>query len=976
MITNDSVPRNGAIVNQENGGNNFECELCDRTFTTKIGLSQHIRLTHPVEYNARINVERVKPRWGEEEMDRMASEEARAIREGGVRFMNQHLHAIFPERTLGSIKSRRKSDEYKARVQRLSNSEQAEDIAIVEGIIIDGQHEAQDIDQVSNLMQGVEGEIQFESQNEIQPTIVEPILDGNTQSIGAVDEIQIDLYKVALKNQVSVCIRGLVGNTLSSTQRLIAIANKILNNEPLENNALYKWLKSVFRHARLPKSISIRQRNNSDDVLRGSRNSIRRQEYAIIQKLYKRDFRSSVKRVLQDGADDTTLPPKDEVIAFWRRIFNVTTLENDELNDIDEDFAYEENALLQGVWSPITEDDVRQSELDLDSAAGPDGVTVANWRGICVKVRSLFFNLILLQGSLDAQLKRARTILIPKSSGNVGAGDMRPLSITSVSVRQLHKMFAKRFKHACSFNPSQRAFIDCDGTLENISIVTSLLSDARMSRKEVHVATLDMRKAFDSVSHKAIIDTIKALKCPKPFVEYIRLLYTDSKTTLQYDSSNTILDVKQGVLQGDPISPLLFNAVLDRALAKIPGDIGYKLNGVKINCVAYADDIILVASTRGGLQKSIDMVLEELSLFGLRINAEKSSTLSLMPSGREKKVKVIDFSMFQVDGVLLKATGVIETWKYLGIHFTGSRISEKSFDLSSDLEKISKAPLKPFQRLRMLNQAVLPKHLHGLILGRVSAQKLKNLDLIVRRYIKRWLFFPQDVPNAYLYASVKDGGLGIFNLSQQVPLIRKTRLLRFLSNDHDDTAQALNQSIYIKRQLEWCNARLSEIGDNVTKNERSQFWRDVLSGMVDTNDLKDASFDKASNCWVYERASEISGRDYIRYHHVRAGCLPTRARTNRGRQNDRLCRAGCGGSETNYHVIQQCQRTHGGRVLRHDRVVNLLFDHLRHRPGVEVIKEPRFKTRIGLRKPDLLISKKSKYCCSRRSGCKWAKHGS
>lgn len=60
-------------------------------------------------------------------------------------------------------------------------------------------------------------------------------------------------------------------------------------------------------------------------------------------------------------------------------------------------------------------------------------------------------------------------------------------------------------------------------------------------------------------------------------------------------------------------------------------------------------------------------------------------------------------------------------------------------------------------------------------------------------------------------------------------------------------------------------------------------------------------------------------------------------------------------SETNYHVIQQCQRTHGGRVHRHDRVVDMLSDHLHRRANLNVLKEPRFRTQHGLRKPDLII---------------------
>lgn len=393
---------------------------------------------------------------------------------------------------------------------------------------------------------------------------------------------------------------------------------------------------------------------------------------------------------------------------------------------------------------------------------------------------------------------------------------------------------------------------------------------------------------------------------------------------------------------------------MDRAIQQLPKGIGYKVNGHLFNCIAYADDIILVASTREGLQSSIDALTSSLASFGLKTNTDKSSTLSLVPSGREKKMKVIEEAHFKVDGNPLQAINVLETWKYLGIHFTGSEKSECAASLAADLDKISKAPLKPQQRLKILSMVVVPKHLHTLVLGRVSKKKLKGWDTLIRQYVRKWMYFPNDLPLAYFYADIRDGGLGIPNLSQQVPLIRKSRILRFV-NKENDTAKIFKQSRYVKRQLEWCDEMLSHIGNDVTKGKKSNFWRDVVGCMVDTNDLKDMRHDPASSSWVRNQADKISGADYIHYHHIRAGCLKSKARTNRGNENDRLCRGGCMVSETNYHTIQQCHRTHGGRIERHNRVANELAKHFTARNGVTVINEPKLKTRAGVRKPDLII---------------------
>lgn len=899
-----SVPLNGAQTNQE-GVENFVCELCDRPFATKIGRSQHIRLSHPVEYNRQISVVKVKARWTEEECELMAKREAEAIRDN-VSSINQHLLEYFTDRTLEGIKGKRRSDEYKQRVQR-------------------------HLDALNALSEEDDDDVE------------EQWFDASNVPIDGNDE---------LSDRIEELIDRLGVNALASTRRLISLAQLVVDGTPLEAGSLAKWLKTVFRNAKPPGGLPLSSRVVETTNI--NRRARKRREYAEIQELFRKDFRGAVRRVLRGGEQEDRMPPANEVIDFWKNIFEGEI--DERVVEANNNTVYEENVRLSGVWSPISEEDVRTCELDLDSAAGPDGITVANWRGVCTGVRTLFYNLVLSKGSLDDDLKCARTVLLPKGSGDISPGDTRPISITSVVVRQLHKIFASRFKKLHDFDECQRAFIDCDGTLENLSIISTVLADARLSRKEVHIALLDLRKAFDSVKHQAIIETITDLGCPKPFIKYIKSLYTDFRTTLQYGHTNTILNVNQGVLQGDPISPLLFNAVMDRAIKQIPAEVGYDINGMKINCIAYADDVISIARSKVGLQTSIDVMTKCLASFGLKINIEKSSTLSLVQAGKVKKTKVIEESAFAIGNEPLRAIGVIDTWKYLGIHFSGSRKCEFDYSLASDLEKISKAPLKPQQRLKILSNAVIPKHLHALVLGRITKGKLDKLDKMIRKYVRKWLRLPTDVPLAYLYASVRDGGLGLLNLIQQVPLIRRGRLLKFI-NRENETSRVFKQSIYISRQLEWCDRMLAHVGIDVTKKQRSQYWGNMLGTMVDTNDLVSANLDRASNTWISDRAHEISGQDYVHYHHIRAGTLPSRARLARGRQDDRSCRAGCRASETNYHIIQACSRTQGSRVFTHDRLVNLVVDHFNGREGYTVHREPHFQTSAGLLKPDILLTK-------------------
>lgn len=341
---------------------------------------------------------------------------------------------------------------------------------------------------------------------------------------------------------------------------------------------------------------------------------------------------------------------------------------------------------------------------------------------------------------------------------------------------------------------------------------------------------------------------------------------------------------------------------------------------------------------------------------GLQINYKKSNIVSLIPSGKEKKMKVLTHPTFKINGHMLKQIGVVEGWKYLGIQFEGTSVAKNRVSLINDLERITKAPLIPQQRMTMLATTVIPRYLHVLVLGRTTKGRLETLDSQVRMFVRRWLHLPKDVPLAFFYASVKNGGLGITRLTENVPLIKRNRLANFL-NTSTTTAQAVGASHYIQGQVEWCDRNLSHIGENVTKVMRNAYWEDQLESKYDTKHLSAAKDCPASTSWVRNKASEISAQDYIHYTQIRAGCLPTRTRTSRGRNRDRMCRARCMLPETNYHVVQQCHRTHGGRILRHDRIVKLVAEWMGQKEGYAVQVEPRFTTPAGLHKPDLLITR-------------------
>lgn len=102
------------------------------------------------------------------------------------------------------------------------------------------------------------------------------------------------------------------------------------------------------------------------------------------------------------------------------------------------------------------------------------------------------------------------------------------------------------------------------------------------------------------------------------------------------------MQINRGVLQGDPLSPFLFNLVLDCCLRQLPQGVGYRVGGGSIGHLAFADDVTLFASTPEGLSEALGAFRRALRSVGLDVNPGKCRTLALVADAKRGKVKLDD----------------------------------------------------------------------------------------------------------------------------------------------------------------------------------------------------------------------------------------------------------------------------------------------------------------------------------------------
>lgn len=143
------------------------------------------------------------------------------------------------------------------------------------------------------------------------------------------------------------------------------------------------------------------------------------------------------------------------------------------------------------------------------------------------------FNLWLLTGYLPSQLLRGQTVLLLKCEGAGDLAKYRPIMMSDIVGRCFHRILAKQMEVSLPFNTRKKAFCTGDSIADSVWFIQAVIKHHQDALRPLNVAFMDVKKAFDSVSHQSILVAALRVGVPPPFLGYIRELYSDAVTTLR-----------------------------------------------------------------------------------------------------------------------------------------------------------------------------------------------------------------------------------------------------------------------------------------------------------------------------------------------------------------------------------------------------------------------------------------------------------
>ena len=152
--------------------------------------------------------------------------------------------------------------------------------------------------------------------------------------------------------------------------------------------------------------------------------------------------------------------------------------------------------------------------------------------------------------------------LLPKGSKDREyVKNWRPITLLNVFYKIGTSCIASRLKKILQFliNESQKGFMSGRFIRENIRILYDILLYTDIHDLPGLLLLIDFEKAFDSLSHEFIMQTLDFFNFGEYFKQWIKVFYDNAFSCILVNGHITErFDIGRGCRQGDPLSPYIF----------------------------------------------------------------------------------------------------------------------------------------------------------------------------------------------------------------------------------------------------------------------------------------------------------------------------------------------------------------------------------------------------------------------------------
>ncbi|KAI5489050.1 ribonuclease H protein family [Trichomonas vaginalis G3] len=517
------------------------------------------------------------------------------------------------------------------------------------------------------------------------------------------------------------------------------------------------------------------------------------------------------------------------------------------------------------------------------SAHGLDGIPNSVYMLFPVsaaKFLSILFRSIIISGHIPDCWKLSKTVMLFKKDDPSLAKNWRPIGITSCTYRIFMTLVNKALQMIPMFHAMQKGFVRGATLSEHIAVANEVLCQSTRTQSEMFQTAIDFTNAFGTVPHQLIFDSLEAKKVPDSIINLLKDLYKGARTAIYTRHAHSeIVPVRRGVIQGCPLSPILFNCCLDPLLYAVQRrhfEDGYrfqdKAGQYSIAIQAYADDVLVISPTHEGMQRILNTVDEFQKIAKLKVAPQKCVTLA-------KTSTAIQPFRIGPDEIPIKTS--MDNITYLGIPISGTKTSRFAAatgileKVKAQIRVVFASHLALSQKIIALRVFILPQLDFYMFHNVFRVNDLKATDQMIRGLIDKEAP-TSNIPVSFFYMPKNKGGFGLVKLELRQPQLVLTKFARLWLSQQAETkaffhTMAQEEKSFRKVVEDQENGFLGikmENGKIVQKNERSKRTNCFITQAAKAADKLEVRFKEWDKGGIQVRGVGENATDWYRSKHI------------------------------------------------------------------------------------------------------------
>ena len=284
----------------------------------------------------------------------------------------------------------------------------------------------------------------------------------------------------------------------------------------------------------------------------------------------------------------------EEASSFWKALW-----EKEGSGDISAKWVEEVKSAINSRFAAPTDEQFSLTKEEAVnairkkrnwSAPGPDRITNYRWKkaySLHEGVSNAFVNIVHHDHEYPLWFAEGKTSLIPKA-GEFSSENQRPITCLNNMYKWFTSCMLKPMnqhldKYALIEGKQRGAKVGCSGTIDNLLIDRMVCEDSWRNKRNLSMAWIDVKKAYNSVDHKWLVEMMAVHRFPDWVGKMVsRLCATWNTrivvTTKQGRETSDLIKFNKGLPEGDALCPRLFTICLNPVAWQLKASEGYKLS--------------------------------------------------------------------------------------------------------------------------------------------------------------------------------------------------------------------------------------------------------------------------------------------------------------------------------------------------------------------------------------------------------------